>query len=130
MSKRLVRWCFTSFYFLIVYALLFTPPVYAQDWLDPTGEQPAQFKDLEAVFGNILSVIFALAGFVVFAMLLNGGFRYLTAGGDPKATAQAKATLTWAIGGLILLIIAWFILRLIAQFTGVEQILQFQIGAE
>ena len=116
-------------------------PVLAQEWqtFDPnplpnSGPGAATFKSLEAVFANILSVAFALAGFAAFAMLIFGGFRYLTSSGDPKATAQARGTLTWAIAGLLFLIGAWFILRLIAEFTGLTggvegqpSILRFQI---
>lgn len=94
--------------------------------LPNSGPGAATFKALEVIFSNILSVIMALAGFAAFIMLLLGGFRYLTSGGDPKATAQAKGTLTWAIMGLLLLIGAWFILRFIYEFTG-AQVTHFEI---
>jgi len=140
MVKHLTKVCFTSFFSLVAYFLFLTSPIYAQaPWqigthtyepnlpIEEGGPGPATFKALEVIFGNILSVAFALAGFATFVMLIIGGFRYLTSTGDPKATAQARGTLTWAIVGLLFLIGAWFILRLISQFTGIGALLQFEI---
>ena len=81
---------------------------------------PASLRDLNAVFTNILGVAARLAGLAAVIMILVGGFKYLTSGGDPKATEQAKHTLTWAVLGLAALVGSWFILRLIETFTGVN----------
>jgi len=92
----------------------------AQNWSDTTGNTPARFSDLEAVFANIVSVILGLAGIVLFIMLLMGGFKFITAGGDPKAVEGAKKTLTYAIAGMVLLAASFLILRFIQEFTGVD----------
>lgn len=83
-------------------------------------EGVATLKGLEAVFNNVISVVLALAGIVLFIMLLSGGFKYITSGGDPKGIEGAKKTLTYAIGGMILLAMAFLILRFIQEFTGVD----------
>jgi len=88
---------------------------------------PATFKDFEGIFENVLKIAVRLAGLAVFVMLLIGGFKYLTSGGDPEKKAQAKATITWAIFGFIILLLGWFILRFIAEFTGIPEILEFEI---
>lgn len=75
---------------------------------------------LEIVFGNILYVAVGLAVLTLFVMFLVGGFKYLTSGGDPKATTAAKQTLTYAILGLGLMAIAYLIFRIIEVFTGVN----------
>ena len=79
-----------------------------------------QLADLNTIFANILGVAARLAGLAALIMILMGGFKYLTSGGDPKATEQAKHTLTWAIFGLAALVGSWFILRLIESITGVK----------
>ncbi len=89
------------------------------EWNRPADE-PAQFKDLEVVFANILNVALVLAGLVLFVMLMLGGINYLTSGGDPEKAKKAQGTLTWAIVGFILLIASWFILRFLSQFTGID----------
>lgn len=84
------------------------------------AEEPATFKDLEVVFANVLGKIMALAGIVVFVMILWGGYQFMFSGGDPQKNTMAKGTLTWAIVGVLFLFGAWFILGLISEFTGVD----------
>ena len=84
-------------------------------------------KDLEKVFATVVRSVLALAGVVFFIMLLAGGYKYITSGGDPKKTAEAQGTLTWAVGGLVFIALAYLILRLVAAFTGVNSILNFTI---
>lgn len=89
---------------------------------------PPQLKDLEIVFGNLVNVLLALGAFALFIMLLSGGFKYLTSGGDQKALEGAKKTLTLAIGGFVLFIASYLILQIIGRFTGTESIInKFQI---
>jgi hypothetical protein len=96
------------------------PFVLAQEgWSSPTGENPAQIKDLAVIVQKILNIAVQLAGIAVFIMLIVGGFQYLTAGGDAKKTQAAGNTLTYAIFGLVTVIAAWFILLFIEKFTGV-----------
>lgn len=85
--------------------------------------EPAKLQDLETVFGSVVTSFLALGGIVLFLMLLSGGFKYLTSGGDPKATEGAQKTLTYAIGGLVMLAGSFIILKIIGQFTGTDAIL-------
>jgi hypothetical protein len=81
------------------------------------GPEPATLSNFEGIFSNIVASLLALGGIVLFILLLSGGFKYLTSGGDPKAIEGAKKTLTTAIGGLVMLAGSYLILRLIADFT-------------
>jgi hypothetical protein len=45
---------------------------------------------------------------------------YLSSGGNPESLQKAKSTLTYAIIGIVLLLLAWFTLRFIEIFTGVQ----------
>lgn len=81
------------------------------------GEVP-KIQCLEVVFANVVSVALALAGLALFAMLIIGGFKYLTSGGDPKAAEQAKNTLTYAILGLVIMVVAYLIMRFLENLTG------------
>ncbi|MBU3957279.1 pilin [Patescibacteria group bacterium] len=88
-----------------------------------------EIKDLVDIVENIFNLVIRLAGILAFIMLLIGGFRYLTSGGDAKAAESARKTITYAILGLVLIIAAWFILKFIAEFTGLgEQLLKFEIS--
>jgi len=85
-----------------------------------------QLKYLECIFGNVVTIILGLAGIVLFIMLIVGGFRYITSGGDPKSVEAARKTLTSAIGGIVLIALAFLILKFIEVFTGVP-VTEFKI---
>lgn len=93
------------------------------------GVEVPTFKCLEAVFSNILTVAISLAGLALFVMLVMGGFKFLTSGGDPKATGQAKQTMTYAVIGIALMALAFLIFRLIEVFTGVN-VTKFEIPTQ
>ena len=91
------------------------------------GVDVPTLKCLEEVYKNILKVIISLGLLALFVMLLTGGFKFLTAGGDPKAAASAKQTMTYAVAGIGMMAIAFLIFRLIEFYTGVT-ITVFTIG--
>ena len=77
-------------------------------------------KCFEVIYKNILTIVLSLAVLALFIMLLIGGFKYLTSGGDQKATASAQQTITYAIIGIALLSVAFLIFQLIRVYTGVD----------
>ena len=83
-------------------------------------------KGFECLFSIVLNNVVRLAGLAIFAMLIVGGFKYLTAGGDQKKLQAAQQTITYAFVGLGFIIGAWFIFMLIRTFTGVD-VLRFEI---
>jgi len=95
-------------------------------WESCSYDTVASITCLECVVQTILNFAIRLAGIVFFIMLLVGGFKYLTSGGDSKATESAQKTLTYAILGLALLFGGWLILLFIKEFTGVD-VTQFTI---
>lgn len=84
-------------------------------------------KCAEVVFADILRVVVTLAGIALFIMLVVGSFRFLTSGGDPKQTELARKTMTSAILGLVLIVGSYLILKLISDFTGIPELLKFEI---
>lgn len=100
--------------------------VYAASWSDSSGDKPAQIKDFEVIFEKIIQVAVGFAVLAAFIMLIIGGFKLLTSGGNPKATESARNTITIAIIGLVALAGIWLILRFIYLFTGVD-VTKFEI---
>lgn len=97
------------------------------DWTRCTIDGVATLQGFECIFQNILQVVAQFGIILLFIMLIMGGFKYMTAGGDPKASASASGTLTYAVFGLVLLIIIWLIMKFIQDFTGV-QVTNFSIN--
>ncbi|MFZ3301482.1 MAG: pilin [Microgenomates group bacterium] len=81
---------------------------------------PPPLTSLEKVFENLISAALAMGGIALFIMFLSGGFKYLTSGGDPKATEGAQKTLTYAITGIVVLAGAFLILKIISTITNVD----------
>ena len=106
----------------------------ATDWggmVDPTGgsDPVPTFASLETLFQNVIQFVVAISGVALFVMLLVGGFSFLFSGGDPKKLEQARGTITNAAFGLVLIVSAYIILRIIGVFTGTTGcITKFQIG--
>lgn len=81
---------------------------------------PPTLQNLEDVFANVIKIVLGIAGITFFILLLSSGFKFITSGGDPKSLEGAKKTLTYAIGGFILIILSYLILLLIKELTGVD----------
>lgn len=80
----------------------------------------ATFSCFGPLFQNLVQSFLAFAGIILFILLLVGGFKYITSGGDPKAVEGAQKTITSALTGLFVVLIAYLILVFIKQITGVD----------
>lgn len=87
---------------------------------DTVGAPPAKLDDIAKIISNIIKLLAPAAAVAFFVMLLFGGFKFMTSGGDPKAVGAARSTLTFAIIGIILVIASWLILVLVKNITGVD----------
>ncbi|MGA2911772.1 MAG: hypothetical protein ABSE17_04065 [Candidatus Levyibacteriota bacterium] len=86
------------------------------------GSGGATVLTLGCIFPLITNVILwaiGLAGTVALFMIIFAGYQLLFSGGDAKAVDGARKTLTFAILGLVLIFLSFFILNLIATVTGV-----------
>lgn len=84
------------------------------------GGDPPTLIHLELLFIYVLRAALGFGAIALFVMLLIGGFRFLTSGGDSKLAEGAQKTITYAIGGLVLILVSFILLILIRQITGVD----------
>lgn len=103
-------------------------PVLAQ-WNDLYEGDVASIKSLEGLFETVVKALVSLIGLTLFVVLLSGGFNYLFAGGDPKKMEKAKGTMSGAMLGIVIIVAAYLIIQLVAEFTGVDSILNFTIDS-
>jgi heme/copper-type cytochrome/quinol oxidase subunit 2 len=85
-----------------------------------TVDNVATIRGLEWIFQNVVVSILGLAGIVLFIMLLVGGFKYLTSGGNPENAAAAQKVITYAIVGIVLIALSYLILVFISAITGAD----------
>lgn len=94
------------------------------DLFSNTASNPvaSKFTDLGSVLSALFQIIFYLAIFLAFAWLAWGAFQYLFAGGKKEELAKARTRITWAIIGLIIILLAFTL----TQFGA--EILQYRGG--
>jgi len=84
---------------------------------DNNNETSSRVNDLITKVINIFSVI---VGIVAVVMIIWGGLKYITSGGDSGNVTGAKNTILYAIIGLIIVALAQFIVRFVlGQTAGV-----------
>ena len=81
---------------------------------------PAGANELTTLLGTVIGLLVPIAFIILVILLAFAGFKYITSGGDSKGLQSAHSTITWALLGILFLIIAWLIFRLIEAFTGVN----------
>jgi hypothetical protein len=96
------------------------------DWGECVTNGAATISCFEPMLKNVIISLVSLSGLALFLMLLVGGFNFLLAGGDQKKLDKAKSTISSAIIGLVIIIVAYLILQTIQVITGVN-VTTFQI---
>ncbi len=81
---------------------------------NPVDNPVAKITDLGSFVSGLLNIAFFVAAFLAFYFLVWGAFAYMMAQGDKENLAKARARITYAIIGLIVVLLAYFI----AQFAG------------
>lgn len=78
-----------------------------------------KITDIVAIIRAIVQFILVVAFVLAFIMLLIGGIRWITAGGDEKGVAGARNMITAALIGLVIVLVAYAIILLVEKFFGV-----------
>lgn len=102
---------------LLLVALIAVPgAVHAQNLVP---EELSHNSDIIAIIRAIIRFIMIIAFILAFIFLLIGGIRWITAGGDEKGVAAARGMITSALIGLVIVLVAYAIIRLVETFFGV-----------
>ena len=67
----------------------------------------------DKVIKLVIQVISLIAGIAAVIMIVVGGLRYITSGGDSSKVASAKSSIIYAIVGLIIVALAQIIVRFV-----------------
>ncbi len=82
--------------------------------------EPAGLEKFQELFGRIVQISVGLAFVAMLVVLVYAAIRFLTSGGEPKSIQTASQAVTWALLGMLFMVLAWLVLKLIAAFTGVD----------
>lgn len=93
-------------------------PGYLTGNYDPLGAGGTGLA-LAIFIKNALNAVYVVVGLATFIYLIFGGFKYITASGDVKATQEASKQITGAIMGLVIIIASYAFVSVIGNVLGV-----------
>lgn len=74
---------------------------------------PADLFGDTGVFKQVTNTVLYIVGIIAVVMLIIGGIRYVTSGGDAKKVTDAKNTVLYAIIGLVISFLAFAIVNFV-----------------
>lgn len=101
------------------------------------ADSPVDFDTIEGALGGsyrfsgeatiasffnlgIVNIIFFVAGIALLFYVITAGLSMMTSRGDPKALEGAKARLTYAVYGFIIIFTAYWIVQVVGLLLGIE----------
>jgi hypothetical protein len=85
---------------------------------------PAQrFNNFGSVTKLIVNNLFLGAGLLLFIGILVGGFGIMMHGSNPEGLKKGQKTLTYSAIGFVLIVLSYFITKVIMQILGIDSIL-------
>ena len=90
----------------------------ANNSTDPNGTNcdtsQAGTKDkVQSIVNQVISIFSWVVGIVSVIMIIFGGFKYITSGGDSTGVTSAKNTILFAIVGLVIVALAQIIVKFV-----------------
>lgn len=77
------------------------------------------FESIGDLISEFLPLVLTIAGALVLLYLLWGGLQYIFSQGDPKEVQKARSRMTYAIIGLVVLVVAFLVLQAVESSTGI-----------
>jgi len=99
--------------FLLNIFSFLSSPVYAGKL-----KTPPTLHYLADAFDKVYAWIFPIGGLIAVAMIIYGGYMWMISGGEPQRKQMAQGTLTWAVLGLVfLLLIKGLLMVVLSQIS-------------
>lgn len=93
--------------------------IYAID-IGPDNFAPAKFTNVATFINVILPLLTIGAALIFLVMTLYGGFTWITAGGNQENLTKAQKIFTSSIIGLVIVIFAFVLVKLIGNILKVD----------
>lgn len=84
---------------------------------DPDCTTNVSTDNFQQTVTNIVNLITFIVGAVAVVMIIYGGFKYITSGGDPGKVTSAKNTILYGLIGLVIVAVAQVLTRFIITYT-------------
>lgn len=92
--------------------------VYAQankvkDGVDSLVSDNQKVVSASSAIENLINAFLFIVGGLAVVMVIYGGFKYITSGGDAQAVASAKNTIIYAVIGIAVAVLAYAITKFV-----------------
>lgn len=74
-------------------------------------------NSLQGLITKIINIFSVIVGVIAVIMIIFGGLKYITSGGDSGNVSSAKNTIIFALVGLVIVALAQFIVRFVLTQT-------------
>jgi len=88
-------------------------------WGDCLKEGAATLSCVPYLFQNLITAAFTLAGSIAVLLIIWSGVKFLLSHGDPKKVEEARTVITYAIVGLVLVLLSGFILSTLSYVLSI-----------
>lgn len=78
---------------------------------------------LSQVVVNVVNVLFTFLGAAALLYLLFGAIKFVTSRGDQKALQSARGTMTYAMIGLIVILLSYTLINFVTKSLGLPSVL-------
>lgn len=92
-----------------------------QAFQSPLIDNPSSFNSLEEIINTLFGFVRPIVLLTSVAVIMYGGWVYLTAGSDDAKVANSKKIIVAAVLGFIIIVLAPVILQFIGTLFGVRQ---------
>ena len=73
----------------------------------------SQGDSAKTLIGNIVNILIYIAGAIAVIVIIVGGIKYVTSGGDSSQMSNAKNTILYAVIGLVVVVMAYGIVQFV-----------------
>lgn len=84
------------------------------------GGAVVTLKCIPVILQNLINYAFIFAGVVALVFIIISGIRLITSGGDPKQAEASRKTMTFAIIGLLIVLLSIAIINIVGKVTNVN----------
>ena len=89
-------------------------------WGNCLDNDVATLGCIPIVLQNVINAALLFSGTIALILVILSGIKFITSKGDQKQVDTAKRSLTYAILGLFIILLSFFIIQIISYVTGVK----------
>jgi Zn-dependent protease with chaperone function len=82
--------------------------------------QPDDYSSIGSFISKIIPNVYVVAGIILFALVLGGGFAILTSSGNPDQQNKGGNAVTAALVGFLIIFASYWLVQIVEHLTGVK----------